>query len=114
MPPELSVEARIAIDEFHLASELARRPEELSYGDRKVAAIVRAVAMPSKLLLLDEPTAGLDTVESSRLGVLVQEFASSRGVAVLLVEPRCRSGRFRLRSHTGPRLWPEDRGGDAR
>ncbi len=86
VPPELSVEARIAIDEFHLASELARRPEELSYGDRKVAAIVRAVAMSSKLLLLDEPTAGLDTVESRELGVLVQEFASSRGVAVLLVE----------------------------
>ncbi len=86
VPPELSVEARIAIDEFHLGSELARRPDELSYGDRKVAAIVRAVAMPSKLLLLDEPTAGLDTVESRKLGVLVQEFASSRGVAVLLVE----------------------------
>jgi ABC-type branched-subunit amino acid transport system ATPase component/ABC-type branched-subunit amino acid transport system permease subunit len=86
VPPELSDEAHIAIDEFHLASELARRPDELSYGDRKVAAIVRAVAMPSKLLLLDEPTAGLDTVESRELGALVQEFASSRGVAVLLVE----------------------------
>jgi sulfate-transporting ATPase len=79
VPPELSDEAHIAIDEFHLTSELARRPDELSYGDRKVAAIVRAVAMPSKLLLLDEPTAGLDTVESRELGVLVQEFASSRG-----------------------------------
>ena len=113
VPPELSEEAHIAIDEFHLASELPRRPDELSYGDRKVAAIVRAVAMPSKLLLLDEPTAGLDTVESRearRPGPGVRQFPRRGGPPG---GARCRSGRFRLRSHIGPRLRQEDRGGDA-
>ncbi len=84
--PLLTGEAELVIDQFGLTDDLGRRPSELSYGARRVAAIARAVAAPIKLLLLDEPTAGLDAHDSAQVGSLIRSYARQSNTAVLFVE----------------------------
>ena len=67
-------------------SEFAeRRPGELSLGERKLATVARGMAGKPRLLLLDEPAAGLDTDESLALGVTLRDVADT-GVSILLVD----------------------------
>ena len=57
----------------------------LPYGIQKRIEVVRALAAEPKLLLLDEPAAGLNTVETTALRALLER-ASSRGITLLVVE----------------------------
>ena len=57
----------------------------LPTGLARLLELARALACQPKVLLLDEPSSGLDASESDRLGGLLKELASS-GMAVLLVE----------------------------
>jgi branched-chain amino acid transport system ATP-binding protein len=58
----------------------------LSYGDQRRLEIARALGSEPKLLLLDEPTAGMNPQESARLTELMEVLRSERGIAVLLIE----------------------------
>jgi branched-chain amino acid transport system ATP-binding protein len=60
-------------------------PSELSQGDRKLVGVARAYAASPRLLCLDEPAAGLDTIESEALGRHLREIVD-RGTAMLLVD----------------------------
>jgi sulfate-transporting ATPase len=75
-----------AVREFNLESVLGRRPSELPHGRQRMLAIARAVAAEPSVLLLDEPAAGLDEVESGELTRLIRRLASEWGMAVLLIE----------------------------
>ena len=57
----------------------------LPTGLARLLELARALACQPKVLLLDEPSSGLDALESERLGGLLQELAAA-GMAVLLVE----------------------------
>jgi branched-chain amino acid transport system ATP-binding protein len=57
----------------------------LSYGDQRRLEIARALASQPRLLLLDEPAAGMPPAETARLMELIHDLPR-RGVAVLLVE----------------------------
>jgi branched-chain amino acid transport system ATP-binding protein len=58
----------------------------LSYGDQRRLEIARALASNPQLLLLDEPTAGMNPQESEELRKLMETLRSERGVSVLLIE----------------------------
>jgi branched-chain amino acid transport system ATP-binding protein len=58
----------------------------LSYGDQRRVEIARALASDPKLLLLDEPTAGMNPQESDALTALMQRLRDERGLAILLIE----------------------------
>jgi len=60
-------------------------PPELPQGQRKLAGVARALACRPRLLLLDEPAAGLDTSESLELGERLRAVVDS-GVSLLLVD----------------------------
>lgn len=83
---KLSAAASLAVSDFELAGDLARMPNELPYGRRRLVAIARAVTLRPSVLLLDEPAAGLDEHESAELGHLLRRLAESWGLGILLVE----------------------------
>jgi branched-chain amino acid transport system ATP-binding protein len=58
----------------------------LSYGDQRRLEIARALVSDPKLLLLDEPTAGMNPQESAKLTRFMQRLRDDRGLAVLLIE----------------------------
>jgi branched-chain amino acid transport system ATP-binding protein len=62
-----------------------REAGSLSYGSLKRLEIARAMALNPKVLLLDEPAAGCNAVETEEIDHLIAEIAAS-GVAILLVE----------------------------
>jgi ABC-type branched-subunit amino acid transport system ATPase component len=62
------------------------RTGELSTGQRRFVELARALASPFEFLLLDEPSSGLDVVETQRFGDIVVDRVADRGIGVLLVE----------------------------
>jgi branched-chain amino acid transport system ATP-binding protein len=68
-----------------LTDHAGRRPTELSNGARHRVALGRALVARPRLVLLDEPAAGLDTDETGELGELLASLPG-RGVSVLLVD----------------------------
>jgi len=58
----------------------------LSYGDQRRVEIARALASNPKLLLLDEPTCGMNPNESARLVDFMRKLREERGVTILLIE----------------------------
>ena len=58
----------------------------LSYGDQRRVEIARAIASEPALLLLDEPTAGMNPNESARLTEFMVKLRDERGLSILLIE----------------------------
>jgi branched-chain amino acid transport system ATP-binding protein len=75
-----------AISVCGLEDVVDRYPAEISLGKRKLAGIGRALARRPRLVLLDEPAAGLDTDESLELGRQLRALPREHGVTVLLID----------------------------
>jgi branched-chain amino acid transport system ATP-binding protein len=58
----------------------------LAYGDQRRLEIARALASDPKMLLLDEPTAGMNPQESAQLTSFMQRLRDERGLTILLIE----------------------------
>jgi len=58
----------------------------LSYGDQKRVEVARALCTEPRLLLLDEPVAGMNAEETARMSLTIREIRSALGISVVLVE----------------------------
>jgi branched-chain amino acid transport system ATP-binding protein len=85
VPGDASAEIAPALRLLGLDEVVDRMPTELSQGQRKLAGIARALVAKPRVVCLDEPAAGLDTVESEELGARLRALADD-GQAMLLVD----------------------------
>jgi branched-chain amino acid transport system ATP-binding protein len=75
-----------AISVCGLEDVVDRYPAEISLGKRKLVGVGRALARQPRLVLLDEPAAGLDTDESLELGRRLRALPEEHGVTVFLID----------------------------
>jgi branched-chain amino acid transport system ATP-binding protein len=72
------------LGQWGLAEQPERRVRHLSYGEQRQLELVLALAGAPRLLLLDEPTAGLSAAETARVVAMVRSL--SREMTVLMIE----------------------------
>lgn len=82
---EAEKDARTLLNRVGLERAAEREASALSYGALKRLEIARALALQPKILLLDEPAAGCNAVETEEIDHLIAEVAK-QGTAILLVE----------------------------
>lgn len=71
---------------FDLRDRALEQADSLSYGHQRHLEIVRALAAGPKVLLLDEPAAGLNSQEKRELAQSIRQIRDRFGVAILLIE----------------------------
>ncbi len=71
---------------FDLESMANNRADSLSYGNQRKLEIARALACNPKLLLLDEPAAGMNPNETQELMDIIRNIRDNMGISILLIE----------------------------
>ncbi len=79
-------EAIDLLEQVGLDGQATAEAQTLSHGDQRILEVTLALATSPRLLLLDEPTAGMSPFETDRMVELVTELARARGLTVLLSE----------------------------
>ena len=69
-----------------IGGTLFRRPIELSFAEQRFVEIARALVAKPRLLMLDEPAAGLSPPEVVALNTLLRRICTQAGITILLVE----------------------------
>ena len=70
---------------FGLAGQADRAARNLPYGDQRRLEIARAVGAEPKVLLLDEPNAGMNPIETQELLGLIRRLREELGITIVLV-----------------------------
>ncbi len=81
-------EADRILKEIGLEKVIHERPENLPYGQQRSVEIARALIRHPKIMLLDEPAAGLNPTEVSDLTALIKRISVQYGFGILLIEHR--------------------------
>jgi phospholipid/cholesterol/gamma-HCH transport system ATP-binding protein len=76
-----------------LEKDLNKMPDELSGGMKKRVGLARALAMEPSILLVDEPSAGLDPITSAEIDELILKLNRERAVTVVMVTHNIPSAR---------------------
>ncbi|UZE51942.1 ABC transporter ATP-binding protein [Rhodopseudomonas sp. P2A-2r] len=82
---EVRERAHELLDFVGLGAQAEQDAEILPYGQQRLLEVARALASKPKLLLLDEPAAGLNTQETAGLADIIQKI-NAQGTTVLLIE----------------------------
>jgi branched-chain amino acid transport system ATP-binding protein len=82
----LEEDARRLLHLVGIAEGLDRRARELCYGEQRRLEVARALALRPRLVLLDEPAAGMNPSEKQDLAALVRKIRDDLQVSVLLIE----------------------------
>ncbi|HEY1902532.1 MAG TPA: ABC transporter ATP-binding protein [Terracidiphilus sp.] len=77
--------AEVLLREMGLEHRLTQYPNELSAGERQRVAIARALANNPSILLADEPTGNLDSVNSARIMEMLTGIQQKRGMTLIIV-----------------------------
>ena len=89
-PKQIPERLKVVIDLFpRLGERLKQRAGSLSGGERQMLALGRALMMQPKLLLLDEPSAGLSPALQDEVFILARRI-NRAGVAIIMVEQNAR------------------------
>jgi ABC-type branched-subunit amino acid transport system ATPase component len=92
LPRAVQQDARIrdvatsALDFVGLGDRGRRITNDLPYGDRRRLELARALALSPRMLLLDEPSAGMGPAETRELAAVIRRARDELGVTVLVVE----------------------------
>jgi ABC-type branched-subunit amino acid transport system ATPase component/branched-subunit amino acid ABC-type transport system permease component len=88
-PGEPAQIGRATVDAMDLTGTTPIGPRivsDISTGERRLVELGRALAGPFDLLMLDEPSSGLDSTQTERFGALLRDAVNKRGIGILLVE----------------------------
>jgi ABC-type branched-subunit amino acid transport system ATPase component len=78
--------ADAALEQCGIADLATRRPADLSTGQRRLVELARCIAGEFQVMLLDEPSSGLDGTETESFGRILTSLVRERGVGILIVE----------------------------
>ena len=83
-----SLDARVAeiIEAVDLTAKSNRIVGELAHGDQRAVEVALALCMKPRLLLLDEPTAGMSDAETEHMVGLVRRLHTDHGLSILFIE----------------------------
>jgi putative ABC transport system ATP-binding protein len=84
-PDNRAERAEALLCEMGLQDRLRQYPNELSAGERQRVAIARALANEPEILLADEPTGNLDSVNSARIMEILTGIQKVRGMTLIVV-----------------------------
>jgi predicted ABC-type transport system involved in lysophospholipase L1 biosynthesis ATPase subunit len=80
-----AVRARDLLEEMGLGNRMDQYPNQLSAGERQRVAIARALANEPDILLADEPTGNLDSVNSGRIMEILIGIQQKRGMTLIVI-----------------------------
>jgi ABC-type branched-subunit amino acid transport system ATPase component len=78
--------AREALEMCGIESLAGERVGSLSTGQRRLVELARCLSGDFSILLLDEPSSGLDAAETEAFGKLMRRVVEERGIGILLIE----------------------------
>lgn len=81
---QLKEKAESVLDGFGIASRRHSRAGDLSYGEQKLVAFARLIVADAKLLLLDEPTSGINPKMQEKMIDLIKQFAEQKKIIVII------------------------------
>jgi branched-chain amino acid transport system ATP-binding protein len=84
----MAVDRRVAelIEIVNLNGKANRTVGELAHGDQRVVEVAVALSVKPRLLLLDEPTAGMGDTETEHMVDLVRRLHQDQGMSILFIE----------------------------
>ncbi|WP_119269920.1 ABC transporter ATP-binding protein [Taklimakanibacter deserti] len=81
-----SIDVNVLMDQFGLAADAERPAGTLPYGQQRRLELARAQALGAKLLLLDEPAAGMNDYETATLAATLRAIRDRSGAALLVID----------------------------